>query len=184
MKNITMTLMDFLKVYHDEGFHLIDSLYNKGILTAVNREGKLLTIFHLDDECVIYRPLRVTDNSYCGGYKMVCIRGRNYYLHRFIAECFCDNTDQSVYTEVNHINGDTRDNRPENLEWVTHSENMRLAGCHGQMKKNGYYSRKSQTLSFTDDREPLHLTEEEYVQWRLDHGLEKPKWARVRRVRV
>ena len=90
MKNITMTLMDFLKVYHDEGFHLIDSLYNKGILTAVNREGKLLTIFHLDDECVIYRPLRVTDNSYCGGYKMVCIRGRNYYLHRFIAECFCD----------------------------------------------------------------------------------------------
>lgn len=184
MKNITLSLMDFLNFYHEEGYHLIDSLYQNGILVAINREGQMLTIFHLDDEWVIYRPLKVTERSYSNGYKMVCIRGRNYYVHRFIAESFCDNIDPSIYTEVDHINGDTRDNRPDNLEWVTHAENMRRAGCHGQMKANGYYSRKSQTLSFTDDREPLHLTEEEYIRWREEQGLEKPKWARKARVAV
>lgn len=41
--------------------------------------------------------------------------------HRLLAEAFIDKPEGSKV--VNHKNGDTTDNRLENLEWVTQSEN-------------------------------------------------------------
>lgn len=49
---------------------------------------------------------------------------RSYHLvHRLIAEMFCEKPDGEGY-EVNHKNGDRTDARAENLEWITHSENL------------------------------------------------------------
>lgn len=42
--------------------------------------------------------------------------------HRLVAEAFISRFDSSL--EVNHINHDRADNRAENLEMVTHSENQ------------------------------------------------------------
>jgi hypothetical protein len=42
-------------------------------------------------------------------------------LHRLIAACFLDNYSDSL--QVNHINGIKTDNRIENLEMVTNSQN-------------------------------------------------------------
>jgi hypothetical protein len=51
-------------------------------------------------------------------------------IHRLVANAFIPNINKLRC--VNHINGIKTDNRIENLEWVTHSENI----IHGHLRKN------------------------------------------------
>jgi hypothetical protein len=43
-------------------------------------------------------------------------------IHRIVAETFLENINNKSC--INHINGDKTDNRVNNLEWCTQSENM------------------------------------------------------------
>lgn len=50
-------------------------------------------------------------------------RRRTLYVHRLIAMAWHADT-YFAGAEVNHINGNPRDNRADNLEWVTHRQNI------------------------------------------------------------
>lgn len=80
------------------------------------------------------RPLKPQDNG--KGYKKVTltINGKQIqkYVHRLVAELFLST--KSI--QVNHKNGNKSDNRVENLEWVTNSENQVHAHKIG-LKSNG-----------------------------------------------
>lgn len=70
------------------------------------------------------------------GYKSLCLwknrKDKRHYVHRLIALTFIPNPDNK--STVNHKNGIKNDNKLNNLEWMTYSEN------HIHAFKNGWRS--------------------------------------------
>lgn len=62
--------------------------------------------------------------------KPKCVR-----THRLVAFAFCENPHNKL--EVNHIDGNKQNNRADNLEWVTSSENQKHAYKYGLQRVSG-----------------------------------------------
>lgn len=80
-----------------------------------------------------------------GGGIMRCARGNNGYynvtlkvdksvkrfgVHQLVARAFIPNPEE--LPEIHRIDGDLANNSVDNLEWVTHAENMRRAALNGR----------------------------------------------------
>lgn len=77
---------------------------------TMKRKGKLL------------KPVYNSD-GYAGVFLYSEGKSRRASVHRLVAEHFIDNPKHE--SEVNHINEDKRDNSVQNLEWVSHADNVR-----------------------------------------------------------
>jgi len=77
------------------------------------------------------RTLSHSTDSY--GYSVVKFRNKNKVLtkkvHRIVAEAFLPNPENKP--QVNHEDGDKKNNHISNLRWVTASENIRHAKDNG-----------------------------------------------------
>ena len=69
-------------------------------------------------------PVHNTSNGYFQVHLYREGKAKYAYVHRLVADAFCTHGNQ-LQNEVNHVDGDRRNNRADNLEWCTRSENHR-----------------------------------------------------------
>lgn len=86
----------------------------------VSNLGRLRRLHKFKGE-VYYRYDAFPEYIKSNGYVVINVKGARYRLHILVAKAFVPNTENKP--QVNHKDGDKRNNKAENLEWVTPSEN-------------------------------------------------------------
>lgn len=74
------------------------------------------------------------------GYRRICLYkpkepNKKYFIHRLVAYYFCKGYNKNLI--VNHIDGNKQNNRSDNLEWVTRSQNDKHAFANNLRKVQG-----------------------------------------------
>ena len=73
------------------------------------------------------------------GYEKVSLtkdgKPKNYFVHRLVALAFIEQRNDD--NEVNHIDGNKRNNCVDNLEWCSHRQNMQHCFEHALRKQSG-----------------------------------------------
>ena len=91
----------------------------------------------VDREGNVFLPDGTPKHQYSiHGYKIVKRKQIAHRVHRLVAAAFLPNSENK--SDVNHINGDKTDNRLDNLEWATRTENLYHAlrtGLHDNPEK-------------------------------------------------
>ena len=154
----------------------LNSLYQISNLgRVISKERKVNSAIHPCGHRVICARLKtLQDNGkgYIQLYVMVNKKRAVFYVHRLVAKYFTINPDNKNF--VNHINGIKYDNRSENLEWVTHQENINHA------KDNNLISKGEQ--SGTNKLKEIQVLEIRRL-YQQDKNLNKTKLAKQYGVR-
>lgn len=109
-----------------------------------------------------YKKLKPIINA--NGYCTIGLRKNNKtyikFIHRIVAETFLLNPDHKI--TVNHKNGIKQDNRVQNLEWNTYSENLthryRVLGYSAVGKgKTGKECKNSKIVVQMKDGKPIKI---------------------------
>lgn len=99
----------------------LEGAYQVSSLGAVRSLSRTIVKSNGAVHHVAGRTLKGSLNS--NGYPSVCVSRKFRTIHRMVAQAFLGPAPGGA-TDVNHINGDRSDNRVENLEWATRSQNM------------------------------------------------------------
>lgn len=121
-----------------DGFIEINCIDGLNGLYFISKSGKIFSL----------RTLRfLKEGTSTIGYKQVYLTffnggGKWFNVHRLVAMQFIPNPDN--LTDVNHKNHDKGDNHVDNLEWMSHSDNIKHSYLNGRrFLTTGFHLRKS-----------------------------------------
>ena len=93
------------------------------------------------------------------GYEYVRLKDKNeskkFYIHRLVAQAFIPNPNNKK--EVNHIDCNPLNNRVDNLEWVSHKENMAYMSKLGRSNKTGEWLEKIKQKNIDNGKSVLQI---------------------------
>lgn len=111
-----------------EGFEGLYQVSNTGLVKSIRLVGKSKRV----REIILKEDKQVTKHS---TYLRVTLskegKAKRFSVHRLVALAFIPNPENKPF--VNHIDNDASNNNVQNLEWVTHSENMIHAEKQGRL---------------------------------------------------
>lgn len=115
---------EWREIHGYEGYYEVS---NMGNVRTMNR-----IIYKSDGSYQTYKskPIKISYNKRNNMYVVyLSINGKRTCksVHRLVAKEFCYNDDPENKVTVNHIDGDRSNNKAENLEWTTYSENLQHA---------------------------------------------------------
>lgn len=76
------------------------------------------------------------------GYHRVKIEGQHYFVHRLVKFAFDGSPENDLAWQVNHLDGNKSNNRLDNLDYATHSHNVRHSYCEASRRIGGHKFRK------------------------------------------
>lgn len=102
-----------------------------GFYNEVSNHGRVRSVTHVAGNGKTYQGKILKPIITKSGYVNICLTTGNdesritKRVHRLVADAFVENPDDK--DEINHKDGNKENNRAENLEWVTRSENEQHA---------------------------------------------------------
>ena len=113
-----------------EGYEGLYEVSNLGRVKSIERNvpfrGSSITMHGK-----VLKPY-ANENGYCFVVLYQNTRQKRHKIHRLVAETFIPNPEKKKC--INHVDGNKKNNRVDNLEWCTHSENNKHAHDNGLIK--------------------------------------------------
>ena len=106
-------------------------------------------------------------NGYLYVSKQSGRKTKHYYVHRLVAEAFIENPLNKP--EVNHIDGNKRNNIVENLEWCTRGENI----IHAYKTGLNTPSEKQKCIARINGYKNLEKMREKWKEWSMTEEAKK-----------
>ena len=85
------------------------------------------------------------------GYQRVHIFRKDYYIHRLVADAFCEHPEGCDV--INHLDNNIQNNRVDNLEWTTQFDNV----YHG-MRQGHYHFNAVPVIGCKDGKEHFFIS--------------------------
>lgn len=127
IQNAWSTFIEMEEIWKDvKGFEGLYQVSNLGRIKSYAHKVKCRGGFRV-------QPSKILTNCFDGNYYHVTLFKTNkrklLLVHRIVAMAFLDNHENK--RTVNHIDGNKQNNKVDNLEWATYSENIKHAFSTG-----------------------------------------------------
>jgi hypothetical protein len=110
------------------GYKWCYDIYNKNDIweeVPIIYSNNLKNVFVSTNGKIKYNNNKITYGYKNVGYLSVSLNKKTFFIHRIVAQTFIQNPENKLF--VNHKDGNKLNNNINNLEWVTHQENIQHA---------------------------------------------------------